>query len=521
MSGRNNPEKRGPNRVAAIAAASAATWRALETTAAHRVITALAVAWTLAAGVLFGTFAAGGGDSYGYVSQALLFAEGRLTDTVPLDPSYQWYDAHRTMTPLGFAPGAVSGVIAPTYPPGLPLLMAPAAFVSDAGVYFVVPLLGGLSVFLCYRIGRACGDPHAGAIAAALFSVSPAFAYHVVQPMSDVPAAAGWLAALLFAARGTFASSGWAGAAASLAILIRPNLAPLAAVPLALALVQAPLGTRSRRAAAFIAAMAPAGVALAWIQTVRFGSPIASGYGDLGYLFAWGNVLPNLARYPRWLTETHTWFIWLSVLAPFTVMHREPRARPLRWAALAFSAGVLAIYLPYEQFEAHEWTYSRFLLPAIPLMLLLAALVALALIRRFPLVSRAPLTLTLAGLLIVVGIHRADRGHAFEVRRGEQRYVHAGEQVHRRLPKDAIVLAIQHSGSIRLYGQRPILRWDLIDPRALDSVFTTLRASGRMPFLVADVFELDRFRTRFANQSAVRRMRLVRSVDSVEIYAFD
>jgi hypothetical protein len=502
---------------ASLARGFARAWPVLDTRAAALALTGAAVIWTAAAGLRFGTFAAGGGDSYGYVSQAQLLAEGRLTDRVPLDPSYHWYIAHQTLTPLGFRPMREPGAIAPTYPPGLPLLMAPAARMSEGAVYVVVPLLGMLTVGLCYAAGRACGDALAGGVAAVLLSVSPTFLFQVVQPMSDVPAAAFWLAAFVAAVGRSAAAAAAAGAAASVAILIRPNLAPLAIVPLALASA-AGRDRRARRAAFFVAAVIPAIVTLGWIQYVRYGSPFASGYGDLGFLFSWSNVAPNLARYPRWLTETHTPFIWLFLLAPFV---GRPEGRGPRWAAAVFSAGVLAVYLPYAYFQVHEWTYSRFLLPAIPLMLVLASGVATTAVRRLPHAARAPALVALVAGLAIFCLFTASRRHAFELRAGEQRYLHAGEFVRHRLPDNAIVLAAQHSGSVRLYGRRPILRWDLVEPDALDGVLATLRASGRMPFMLLDDFEAVEFRARFDGQAAVRQARLIRLVDNVQIYAFD
>lgn len=508
---------------ARLAAAALAASRALAAPATPRALVAAAMIWTLAAGVLFGTFAAGGSDSYGYVTQARLFAAGRLTDNVPFDPAYQWPHADKTLTPLGFIPTDRPGEISPTYPPGYPLLMALPALISDTAVYLVLPLLGVWAVFLCYRIGFACGNPLAGGIAAWLLAVSPTFVFHVVQPMSDVPATAFWLAALLLASRGTRAASAWSGAAASMAIMIRPNLAPLAIVPLTLAVAQPSGGSnRMRSGASFIAAMLPLGIALGWIQAARYGSPFTSGYGHISQLLGWENVRPNLERYPRWLTETHTWFIWVSALAPFIALRRQSPARPIGWASLAFSAGVLALYLPYAYFQAHEWMYTRFLLPAIPLLLLLATLVALSVFHRLPAIGRAPALVALVGGLTAFCLYTAHGRHAFELRRGEQRYILAGDHV-TGLPASAIILAVQHSGSVRLYGQRPILRWDLIEPEALDSVLATLRASGRVPFMVADDFEVEAFRARFApaHQAAVGQARLIRLIENVRIYAFD
>ncbi|MEO8078354.1 MAG: hypothetical protein ABI818_18650, partial [Acidobacteriota bacterium] len=103
-----------------VAYALALSWAAVDSPRAARLVVLLAVAWTLAAGLLFGTFASGGADSSGYASEARLIAQGRLTDTIPMTPAFTWPDAEATLTPLGFTRGRSPGVIAPKYPPGLP-----------------------------------------------------------------------------------------------------------------------------------------------------------------------------------------------------------------------------------------------------------------------------------------------------------------------------------------------------------------------------------------------------------------
>ena len=79
---------------------------------------------TLAAALAWNTWAAGGADSYGYVSQAHLFASGRVSSFEPLaleaPPEAAW-----TFTPLGFKPGLRPTVV-PFYPPGLSVVMAVA-----------------------------------------------------------------------------------------------------------------------------------------------------------------------------------------------------------------------------------------------------------------------------------------------------------------------------------------------------------------------------------------------------------
>ena len=98
---------------------------ALESTTFCRTAVVAAGIWTLAVGIAFGTFASGGADSYGYVGQARLLAHGRLTDTIPVSADFTWPNVDYTFTPLGFTKGTRPGVIAPIYPPGFPLLLAP------------------------------------------------------------------------------------------------------------------------------------------------------------------------------------------------------------------------------------------------------------------------------------------------------------------------------------------------------------------------------------------------------------
>jgi uncharacterized membrane protein len=186
----------------------------LQSAGAAKCVAVVAGTWALAAGLGFNTFAAGGADSYGYVGQARLLAHGRVTDTIPWSSGYTWPDAAATLTPLGFTKSRMAGVIAPIYPPGLSLLQAPLTLWSERAVYIVVPIFGALLVWLIYRLAAHLGDPVTGAVAALLLSASPTFLYQVVQPMSDVPAAACWLAALLLAARASPPGAAASGAVA-------------------------------------------------------------------------------------------------------------------------------------------------------------------------------------------------------------------------------------------------------------------------------------------------------------------
>jgi 4-amino-4-deoxy-L-arabinose transferase-like glycosyltransferase len=363
----------------------------------------------LAVSLAYGTFAAGGADSYGYLSQAELFARGRLVESLPAEPGFSWPNRRATLTPLGFTPWRGGEGMAPTYPPGLPLLMAPLTLLHPSAVFLFVPFCAVVAVWVCWQLGRAMGEPLAGGLAAALLAVSPTFTYQAIQPMSDVPVAAFWTGALLLAASTRPRAAAAAGLAAGLAVLIRPNLAPLL-VLVAAAAAWARGERRPRRALVTLAAAAPAIVALGAIQYVRFGSPFGSGYGTVEELFSLAYIRPNLERYPRWMIEAHTWFIALWIAAPLAIVRLPVAGRALAWIGYLFAGAVAVAYLPYIYFQPQEWFYTRFLLPAIPLMILLGMLLVLQAMRRAAPRAATPvavlLTLALAGVYAANAVSR-------------------------------------------------------------------------------------------------------------------
>jgi hypothetical protein len=503
-----------------LAAASTRAWERIDEGSGSRILAGLAMAWTLAAALAFGTFAVGGADSYGYAAQARLLLEGRLTDTIRLEPSFRWPDAPATLIPLGFTASRRVNVIAPRYPPGLPLLMALFGAISERGIYLVVPLFGLLAVWCTYQLGATLGDRLAGAAAALLVAASPTFLYQLVQPMGDVPAAAGWLAALLAASRGTVGWAGLAGTLASLAIAIRPNLAPLAGLIFISAVNGAPQPSRVRRGVVFIAALAPFVIATGWIQYLRYGSALASGYGTIDQGFSVHNVLPNLARYPRWLTEAHTVFIWTSAFAPIWIVTEGRRRPAAAWTALFVALAVWAAYLPYAYFQPHEWFYTRFLLPAVAIMLLYSALVSLSVVRRLPAAVRLPIGGLLMLALLATFIQCARSRQVFDLERQERRYPEAGTFVREQLPSRSFILAAQHSGSLRYYANRPTLRWDLLSASHLDEALAELRAAGYEPFAVLDGEEDAAFRRRFDRAGAIARLKPLAVLGGVRVYGF-
>ena len=465
-----------------------------------RWVTLAAASIVLALGITYGSFVAADGDGFGYVSQADLIAHGALSLAQPIARDMPWPFADWTFAPAGYRPGPVSGggvsaIIVPTYPPGLPLLMAAARrSLGRAALFYVVPVLGALAVWMTFRIGERLHGAATGALAAVLLASSPIFLYQVMQPVSDVPAAAWWAVCLALAlAPGEPAALG-AGLTATLALLTRPNLVLLPAVVAAF-LLRSP-----RRLALFAAGVVPGCLAVAFVNRHLYGSPLNSGYEGFGALFAWANAGPNLAHYSRWLLETQTPFIVLAPAAPFLVRRAG--------LPIACSAAVFLSYLFYVPFGPDEWGYLRFLLPALPALLVLSVAAASEIAVRL---GAAPRSAIAALVVLVAGLaawqaREAVRRGVFLTAVADRRYVEVGRYVAVALPADAVVIANLHAGAIHYYSGRLTLRYDWLERGWLDESVAVLARKGYHPYIALDEGEESQFRERFGPQNTLARL---------------
>ena len=468
-------------------------WRATQRHA--MTITVCMAAFGFAIAMRTSLFEARASDQYGYVSQAALWAKGNLTVEQPLAAAAPWPDATWTFAPLGYRPGLRAATIVPTYPPGLPLVMACfLTLFGSFGAFLAVPLLGSLVVIATFCLGRRIGGAACGLLAAMFVMTSPIFLFQLRQPMSDVPVTAWWLVATLLVANPTAAYRFGGGLAASAAILTRPNLVPLAAVlgGFVLFASSSRLPTRLRNASAFAAGVVPGCVGLALINRALYGSPFESGYGSTAELFKFEYLGANLSTYPRWLIETETPFIALAVLAPWLIR------TSMSWLFVASSAIVFACYAFYLPFD--NWTYLRFLLPAISLLLILSSAVVLHVAHHLP--SHTTRWLVAAVCLALMA-WRWDSAGMQPPGPNDRRFAVVGEFVLNELPPNAILLSMQHSGSVRYYSGRLSLRWDLLPPEWLDRSLTFLRSKGYHPLLLLEDWEQPRFTQRFAAHTRV------------------
>ena len=480
-------------------------WR-IWTTAASRLrlapplLATLAAFVVLATGVVYGTKAAGGSDVYGYVSQATLWLKGSLVLRQDFIASIPWPNAAWSFSPLGYRPADFEHTIMPTYAPGTALLMALAQLVvGTCGPYLVGPICAAALVLLTYRLGVRVSTPVVGLIAAGAIATSPTVIFMANWPMSDVPAATFWTASLLAATGTRLRSALIAGAMAGVAIVIRPNLAPLAAVPAVLVWMRSAGAWRHLAALALVCA--PFVGFVAWLFNHLYGSPLRSGYGDLSELYAWSNAPKNLALYAGWFAETQGPLGFLVVAAPAVLWWRRGPHTRERAALLAFAVLLFAAYLVYAPFDF--WTYLRFLLPGFPIAFLLAADVVRELTGSLGRAGRAVALLLFAVATIGYGASQSDGRNVLDLGGSEQKFADVGRFVGATLPANAVIYAQQHGGNVRFYSNRLTLRFDILDPDWLDRSIEHLRGAGYVPYFLLEEWEVPQFRQRFVGQRSL------------------
>jgi hypothetical protein len=362
-------------------------------------------------------------------------------------------------------------------------------------VYVVVPLLGGLTIWMTYLIGLRVADARVGLVAALLVAFSPLFVFHTFEPMSDIPATAWWTTAWAMSlAPGAWSALG-AGAAVAAAVLTRPNLAPLAVVLLPAIASSAP---QRNRVLLFVAAAGGGCATVGAFNAALYGSPFASGYGPLDQFFSRDHWRPNLIHYTRWMIDLHSPVLWLALFAPLA----KPR-RVIFWIS-TFCVAVILSYVFYLVFDS--WPFARFLLPALPLLFILVSIALLRLIATMPTAWRGGALLAACTVLVAWDVNVAARLGIFGIRRAEQRYRTIGVHLQAALPPRAVVLSMIESGSLRWHGRLLTVRWDLIPDDHLDATVALLQSKGFLPYFLVEDWEEPLFRQRFARGNALGQL---------------
>jgi hypothetical protein len=457
---------------------------------------------------------AGGSDASGYLHSARLISQGQFTTPIRVQDDAARRAHPGLVTPLGFRINH-AGALTPTYPIGLPLLIAAAATVSGwqaaADVTMVWSTLAG--VILVFLLARECGlTTQVSAMASLVLATSPLYLFHSLQLMSDTPALAWATAAVLLAWRSRRRAA-WAvaaGAAVSLAVLVRPTNI-LLLVPVAMC-----LGLSPRRWLLLAAGSAPGAGMLAAHNLAAHGVLLATGYVEPAALFSPANVLPSLRNY-LWLPVMLT---PIGLLAAGIPAFRD-RA-PLLIRVLAVWAAVFLVGYAFYLHTRDGWWFLRFLLPAFPPLIVAAFWVGTRIVEPLvgtwrPAVARlAPAVLTLS-----IATHNVWWSHHFGVvdaGRLERKYLEVAEWTRVHVPRQAAVLAMQGSGALFYYTDFPVLRWDFVDPGTMRALAGEASA-GRRP-LYAVMFPID-LEWSASRRNLAGRWTQVGAIDEITIWRFD
>jgi hypothetical protein len=411
---------------------------------------------------------AGGADSAGYLGSARLLLEGRVRAPLRALPAAE----AGTVEPLIYMPLGFRTVgsydMAPSYPVGLPLLVAAAPAVeleTKAAIAMAAHAVAG--ALLVFWLALECGlSRYAAALAALLVATSPVYVFMSLTLMSDVPAMV-WTTAAVMTMWRSRKDARWAlaaGAAISMAVLIRPTNA-LGFVPIA-----ACAGLSLQRWLLLAAGGLPGAALFFGYNLGAYGSAMASGYVGVDIHFGAKHIVPSLRHYAVWLPAMLTPIVVLVLGLP--ALRRTSR---LATVLMLWIAAYLGLYTVYS-YTYEAWWYTRFLVPAFPplavgalwvgrtaLDWLAHAVAPAAFTRTGGKVASAVGAIVLAAAALAHNVRWSGQLGVVAPNPHESQYMSVARWVRTHLPAGSGILSMQMSGSLYHYTSFGIVRWDYID----------------------------------------------------------
>jgi hypothetical protein len=365
----------------------------------------------------------------------------------------------------------------PYYPPGFPLHLAAAGTFGNWAwaPFFVSPIAALLLVITTYFLGRELSLSRALAfLCAAILGGSSILLFQGVQPMSDAVAGLWAAAAMLFGlkARSHSRYAAASGLAFGLAVLVRPANVVLI-VPIAFAL---PWSLPA--ALLFVSGGLPcAAFLMAW-NSALYGGAFETGYAGVlsGGGFGW-RFFPE--RFPHYLGNVS---LLLSPLIPLGWLAAPADRRiPGRDRALLMTwfGGYLLLYSFWG--PDHAWWYTRYLIPALPGLVIAAVLAARDLLRRIA--ERTPRLAAWVAVTFLVVVAAAETwGYQtwgpLRVANGQRVFPEACELTARKAGGPAVVVSMDFSGALAYYTRTTPVRWDCLQPGDFAVVVEHARRKG-------------------------------------------
>ena len=162
---------------------------------------------------------------------------------------------------------------------------------------------------------------------------------------------------MTFAFGGRRRDAAFAGGLAAIALLVRPNLVFVPAVPLLVLLTHPAARNRVVRGVLFCAPIVPVVAVVASLNTMWYGAASSSGYGTPRELYQVANVIPNVKLYLSWLWESQSPWVLLALL-PLAAARTGVLGVRVLVACVLIGAATFTSYLTYAQFELVVSTLS-------------------------------------------------------------------------------------------------------------------------------------------------------------------
>jgi 4-amino-4-deoxy-L-arabinose transferase-like glycosyltransferase len=429
----------------------------------------------------------GGSDSYGYGNLAKTLAQFKATATVKELAEFDLsQDYIAPFLPLAYIQGPKPATMSTIYSMGLPLEAAAAAaiFGWDIGPFLVSPLSATLAILLMYLIGLEFGlSKKLSAVGGVLLGLFPTTVSQGLVLMSDAPAMFWSIAAVLAALRSR-KNPHWAiaaGFAFGMSVLMRPPSA-LMLLPIVFAL---PISIKSL--IRFGLGGLPAAALLSLYNWGAFGSPFEGGYSSIGIygFFQVATFRSHISQYIYWISilmSPAVLFFWAATAVNKSVRWRD------RAVIISWFAGPFIFYCAYGIVYDYDasWEYTRFLLPAIPALILGFLLTTQYISDLFTAptdngYNRATNIFVVLLLLLPVLATSASRIHRYDIYHlgaGVEEYKKAAQWAGAIIPQKSLVVSVGYSGTMKYYTDRPTLRYDALTPELWSVVKDHVKEKG-------------------------------------------
>jgi len=449
-------------------------------------------------------------DTVGYIMAGRQLASGEgLSYTPHPDPAKSPF-----FSMFAFQIRSQDGRMLLGFPPGFPLLLGAGALVSEAGMYFVVPLFAIAGLLLLYLMGwRWSRQPWTGVWAALLLLTAADYTFFGTDAWSGIPAMvliSGGI--LLFGLsreeERPFPSRILLSLAAALLLIFSlfiryANITFLLAIGIAeLLTARRRFFQQWRRRFPFYGFLLAGGLGILLFNALYYGGPLLTSYSPENgwytfapFSFSYALGPSPINGYSLIEAGTSLWrnFPGLILLAPAGWFWLKEK-RLLSVLAVCFSVGLYAVYA-----FAPADVNSRFLIPVFPFIVLGIAQGITALGTRLP-AAWMRWAGSAALLLVILWGVPAQLDALQQRNTAAANYVHVVENAASLTPEDAVIMSYALNDSLIMYGNRTVLNYRRIpqyDPEqekirydlyagCLTFLVDELLANGRPVYFIVD-----------------------------------